>query len=765
MTLTLDTSPPAEAVSRPRSKPWVVGWTAVSVVLAAFAPTVLTGTEWIDLLERMLIAGVVTYVGAHGHRRTWLVAGALAAVAARGLSLGFVLVALAVAASDSRFHRRSRANGAVVSGALVNAVLWYPSGPTTLVSLVAAALVIVILLVSGSGNLRRGPKQVLNAALVLLALFGFAVVATVGWGAVQARNDIEAGTSAAREALTAVRLGDAEAARDSLTTAETALSSAQSELSTSTAVASAVPGLAQQMTAVDVAIQEALAVTEAANDLVQIDYEQLRYEGRLDLAKVTSLQPSSASVLEALSSAEESLDEVRSGWLLPPLQTRIDEFAAEVADARDDAELADQILAVSPALLGSEGTRHYLVAFLTPAELRGSGGFIGSFVELEAVGGDVSLVRSGRIKELIDAVPPGVRTISGPEDYLRRWGRFNPQDFLQDVTFPLDWPSAAQVLAELYPQSGGREVDGVIAVDPTGLAALLDLTGPVFIPGIDQPLTKDNAVPFLTKNQYVIFGDRAAREEVLEAAARATFDRLTDASLPAPRRLGDVLGPAARGRHLQIWSPTEDEQDLFRTLQADGEVDVPDGTDALAVVQQNSANNKIDAYLQRTVRYDAEVDARTGRIDATATITLTNAVPGLDLPVAVVGNNRGRPVGTNLSLLTIMTPLQATSATLDGIPVELAEDRESGLRTWELANVAVGNGDTVIFVVKLTGALDLRDGYRFQYLPQPVANPDLFRASLTARNGDFLVDGVDQAELDVEATAAETVSIDQPMAE
>ena len=763
MTLTFDAPARTGAVNRSRSKPWVAAWTAVSMILAAFAPTVLTGSPGIDLAERMLLAGVVTFVGAHGHRRTWLVTGAIAALAARGVSLALVLVALGVAVSDSRFRRRSRANGAVVSGALINAVLWYPRATTTTASLVAGLVVIVSLLVSGSGNLRRVPRRLLGGALVLGAILALVTVGIVGWTAVRARTDVEAGSDAARSALAAVRRGDAESARASLATAQDSLAKAQRELGAPTAPADLVPGLAQQIGAVRVAVDEALAVTEAADDLVRIDYDQLRYQGRLDLAKVTSLQPSSAGVLDALTGAERALDQVRSGWLLPPLQSRLDEFAAEVADARDDVQLADEILAVTPPLLGSEGDRHYLVAFITPAELRGSGGFIGSFAELEAVDGDVNLVRSGRIQELVEAVPLGVRTISGPRDYLRRWGRFDPQDFLQDVTFPLDWPSAAQVFAELYPQSGGREVDGVIAVDPSGLAALLELTGPVPVPGISVPLSAENAVQFLTKDQYAIYGDRAAREEVLEAASRATFNRLTNASLPAPRRLGDVLGPAARARHLQIWSPTESEQDLYATLEADGSVSVPKGTDAFAVVQQNSGNNKIDAYLQRTVRYDAEVDAATGRVDATATVTLTNALPSLDLPGVAVGNNRGRPAGTNLSLLTIMSPLQVMSATIDGFPVQLAEDRESGLRTWELPDVAVGKGGTVTLVVKLAGGLDLRKGYHFQYLPQPVANPDVFQATVVARNGRFVVDGARRSELHEETLASETVSIDEPM--
>ncbi|MBX3285533.1 MAG: DUF4012 domain-containing protein [Actinobacteria bacterium] len=761
MTLTLDAPPAPEAVSRSRTQPWVLGWTGVSMLLAAFAPTALTGRSGIDLVERVLLAGVVTFVGAHGHRRTWLVTGALAAVAARGVSLALVLIGLAVAVSDARFKRRSRANGAVVSGALVNAVLWYPRGPTTIVSLVAGVLVVVILLASGSGNLRRKPRRILGGVLVALVVLTVVVAAIVGWSGIRARGDVEAGTTAARAALAAVRRGDAEGARTSLATARDALESADRELGTPTAPADVVPGLAQQMSAVRVAIDEALAVTEAADELVQIDYDQLRYDGRLDLQKVGTLQPSSASVLDALDQAQRSLDDVRSGWLLPPLQSRLDEFAGEVADARDDAELADQILAVTPGLLGGQGDRHYLVAFLTPAELRGSGGFIGSFAELEALDGDVNLVRSGRIKELIDAVPPGVRTLSGPDDYVRRWGQFDPQDFLQDVTFPLDWPTAASVLAELYPQSGGRPVDGVIAVDPSGLAALLELTGPVSVPGIREPLSADNAVEFLTKQQYLTYADRASREEVLEAASRATFNRLTNASLPAPRRLGEVLSPAARARHLQIWSPDEEEEALFRTVHADGSVSVPKGTDALAVVQQNSANNKIDAYLQRTVTYDADVDVATGHVEATATITLTNAVPTLDLPRPVVGNTKDRPDGTSISLVTIMTPFRVTSATLDGFPVDLAADRESGLNTWQLSDVAVGKGDTVTLVVKLSGGVDLRKGYQFRYLPQPMANPDILKATATAKNGRFDVDGRDRSQVEVEAAAAETVAIDE----
>ncbi|QXC61272.1 DUF4012 domain-containing protein [Aquihabitans sp. G128] len=73
-----------------------------------------------------------------------------------------------------------------------------------------------------------------------------------------------------------------------------------------------------------------------------------------------------------------------------PLRSRVDDFHAEVRDASDDADLADDLVRVVPDLLGRRGPRRYLVAFLQPAELR-AGGFGGSYAELEADDGDVEL--------------------------------------------------------------------------------------------------------------------------------------------------------------------------------------------------------------------------------------------------------------------------------------------------------------------------------------------------------------------------------------
>ncbi|MCB0962874.1 MAG: DUF4012 domain-containing protein [Acidimicrobiales bacterium] len=738
----------------------------VAGLAAVFAPATFTGHAVIDAVERAVVVAVVTFVGAHARRWSWLVGGALVALPARGASAVIALAGLAVLVAGLWPKRRSRLTGAVGIGLVMNGAMWLPpdSLPWGLFGAVAASTVLVL---SGLQYVRSSRRRAVRIGVALLAVV--VVLGGVALGATMALayRDVRDGGDAARRALGAARDGDADATGLALLDATEAFDRAESTVTGPLSIpARIVPGLAQQLEAVTVTVQQGAAVTSTADDIASTaDYDELQYDGRLDLVQVEDLVEPTERARDALAVASVQLDDVLDGFLLPPLRSRLEDLTEEIDGAARDTELASTFLEVTPGLFGAEGERHYLIVFVTPAELRGAGGFIGSWAELTAVDGEVDLTRSGRIAELIQARPRGERTLSGPEDYLRRYGRFDPQDFLQDTTFSPHFPSSAQVIAELYPQSGGQPVDGVIGVDPTGLAALLELTGPVTVEGLPEPLTAENAVEVLTKTQYIDLPDDAERGDILTEATRVTFDKLLDASLPSPRRLATVLSPVARSGHLRVWSPTEAEQEAFELVGADGSLVVPEGADGLSVVQQNTGNNKIDAYLQRTIDYRPTIDAATGELTATLRIHLRNEVPSLDLPGVVVANSRGVPLGTNLGWLTIFTPHQVTSASLDGEPITLGPSVERGLNGWDTPLIAVPPGGEAVLEVQLSGGVDLTDGYQLALLPQPVANPDRFSARLAITDGTDADTGAAEVDfLDDEAVTApwtETRRIDR----
>lgn len=708
----------------------------LAAIAAAFAPASLTGSPVIDLVWRVVLAGYVTYVGSHGRRGPWVIAAFLICLGARDLSLLIAVIGLAVVVGASVPKRRNRAVGGIGIGVLVNAVLWYPPESTPFGPLLAAAAM-VVLVASGLRFVRSGRRQAAKIALGVAA--GLVVLAAIGAGVavILAYGDVSSGSSAAKDALEAARSGDAERAGTQLAEAQQAFQRAQDRVGGPLATpARAVPGLAQQLDAVKVTVDQGEHITATADEIVATaDYDKLQYRGRLDLTQVDALTDPTRRADEVLADADRHLDVVTDGALLPPLRSAIDQFSDQIAEARRDTGLAADILPLTPALFGAAGDRHYLVIFITPAELRGAGGFIGSYAELTASDGKVDLTRSGRIADLILGARPGTRKIAGPADYLRRYGRFHPEEFLQDDTFSPDFPSSASVIAQMYAQSGGRPVDGVIGVDPTGLAALLKLTGPVIVPGLQAPLTTTNAVDVLTKTQYITVPDEAARGQILTRATRVTFEKLTSSSLPSPRTLATTLSPAARAGHLRVWSPQPDEEALFQRLGADGTLAFPRGSDGISVVQQNTGNNKIDAYLQRTITYKPTVDASTGTLTATLRIELRNGVPTTDLPPAVVGNNRGAPIGTSMGWLTIYTPGIVQSATIDGQPLSLGPSTERGINAFDTPLWQIPPGGTIVIEAQIAGSVDLSGGYHLRILPQPVANPDRVTVDVAIANG------------------------------
>lgn len=748
---------------RPKKPLWpTLAVCALAGAAAAFAPVTLTGNP-VDALHRALITALFTFAGAYSHRWTWFACAALLAVAARDISLVLLIASVALALSASRARRRSRNLGAVVVGLQWNAVFWLPSETPVSVGVLLAVIVAAVQLISGTPEMRRSSRRTVYLALGITASLAVVAAGVAALSILSVVDDVNDGSTAARRALTLVQDGDTDGASVALEEARGHLAQADERLRWTTLPARAVPGAAQQVDASRSALAESLKVTDAAETMLDIRYDDLRYEGRVAVGDLIQLTPRARRVTGILASAERNLGDQQDKMLLPPLRDRLDELIETISDARDDTETATRFLEVAPELLGATGPQRYLVVFLAPAEQRGAGGFIANFVELEAEQGEVDLTRSGRIAELITARPQGERLLAGPQEYLDRYGRFQPENFLQDISLSPHWPHVGEVLAQVYPQSGGSEVDAVIGVDPEGLAALLKLTGPVEVEGLDQTLDAERAADFLNREQYLIGDDRAEREEILEAATRATFEMLTDASLPSPRGLGDVLGPTVRGGHLKVWSPTERHQELFDRVDATGRMDLDQGTDGFAVIHQNTGNNKIDAYLRRTVDYRAEIDARTGAVEAEVRVELHNDIPNLDLPRVVIGNNRGQPLGTNYLWLTFFTPHVVTSATLDGEALTLGPGTEAGLRTWDTPFIAIAPGGRSVIELELNGGVDLSDEYRFTYRPQPSVIADEVTTRFDVVGGHFDDSGRSTETLADDSIAVEPVELARPV--
>jgi len=553
-----------------------------------------------------------------------------------------------------------------------------------------------------------------------------------------ARGGVDRGADLLEAGLRSARAGDTEAALVSLRAGRQALGRGEERLGALWARPSwAVPGVSQNARTLHTLVAEVDALAAVAVSSVEAaSLDSLRASGgRIDLSAVAAVEEPVAAVHEAVLGTLGRVRPLSDAWLLPPVRSGLEDLVAELEEALPSTSQALEGVRLAPELLGGSGPRTYLVLFTSPVEARATTGFPGNFAEITFADGRFAMTRFGRIAELDPAPGAPETVVDAPQDFLDRYERFAAQRNFRNLTVSPDFPTIASIAGQLYEQRAGTELAGVLSVDPVALAALLRFTGPIAVPGVAEPLTSDTAAEFLLREQYVSFPDSPERVDLLESLAELTFQRLEAVDLPAPRELGDVLGPVVEGKHLQLFAFADGAPGFLDRLGISGRYPPVEG-DFVGITTSNAAGSKIDLFLERSLAYDATWDPSTGAVSATATITLTNTAPASGLPPYLIGNALGDrlgdevlPDGWNNTFLTLYTPFDAVTATLDGQPVALSRQDELGRRALSTF-VAIGPGETRTLVVELEGVLTDRT-YVLDLGAQPTVVPE--QASVSVR--------------------------------
>jgi len=695
-----------------------------------------TGAPAVDRLLRAGLAASVAFTASTAP--TWAVV--VLATGASGLGLrggplvagsglaSFGLALLLVAKRDGDRHLLKAMSGALAATSLLRA----PGGPlgaTAAAAGVLVGLIVVTGLRHGSRRWRRRAKLAV-AGLVGLGAVASALGALAG---LSSRSSFERSSTKVEAALDAARAGDPPGGAESARGAAADLRSARASLRAWWALPGwGVPVVGAHLRAADrVAASAGPAVEAAAGSADALRLDVLRPEaGRLDLDRLGGAEPELARLSDALHAAQRGVADARSPWLAAPFQQRLDRYDAQLAEVAATGDRALLAVRTLPALLGRDRPTRWFVAVANPAESRELGGFTGEYAIVVADKGSLRLDRSGPVSDIgADVEGRNLQGVDLPGRYLRQ----RPEVYWQNLTGSPDLPTVASAARVLWGQvAPGSPLDGVVYIDPHGLAALLRLTGPVQAPPLGT-FTPENTARLLLSEQYDRFDANLERKDALRQVADAVFRTLSTTPLPSPGAVGDALGPAVQGGHLLASSFSVDGQRLFDEIGAGGRLPAADGGDLASLRTTNLLANKLDARLDRDVTYRAVVDPGTGQVEATATIELRSDATA-SLPDYVAANTRGLPKGTDLVEVAWYSGLALQGAEVDGQPVTPATERERG---WWVhsTTVAVPPGGTATVVLRLAGPLGGAGSYRLAVAPQAAARDDRYRVEVTGGAG------------------------------
>ncbi len=270
-------------------------------------------------------------------------------------------------------------------------------------------------------------------------------------------------------------------------------------------------------------------------------------------------------------------------------------------------------------------------------ELRGTGGFISG-------AGHVTFDR-GKITDLTLADSYAVDNFEQPHTAPPApLAKYMAADLwlLRDSNWSPDFPEAADVARALYLQDRGIQTDGAVALDLEAVRLLVGAVGPLQVPGINEPVTGDNAIQWMKAAWQAPVGSETGpetgggtawweqRKDFMGELVKAALGRVQGGPLQSGAdidmaALARALYTALEARNLQVAVDDPALAALLAERRWDGGVRPPDDSDFLLVVDSNVGFNKANLLVQQ--RIDYTVEEQDGRLVASLKLTYTHTAP------------------------------------------------------------------------------------------------------------------------------------------
>lgn len=302
-------------------------------------------------------------------------------------------------------------------------------------------------------------------------------------------------------------------------------------------------------------------------------------------------------------------------------------------------------LASAEYLLGVDSARTYLVLFQNDKELRPTGGFMTAYSIMNVenatftpVSSDDIYTLDAKYRPLIEAPQPIIDYIQGPYALSPKWR-------LRDMNWSPDFADSMELFASASGQAGIKDIDGIISVDTQLLVNVLDVIGPIGVPGYGNFSTEISPecncpqviyeLESFADTEGAVVWDPVSGEIVYAPAnynnRKAIIGPLMNSimanALGQPKEkmapLIEALFKSLTEKHILFYTFDEDVEKAISDFRLGGRINQTYEGDYLHVNDANLGGRKSNLYAYESVEQDIEV-ANDGTVTKTVTITYQN---------------------------------------------------------------------------------------------------------------------------------------------
>ncbi len=287
-------------------------------------------------------------------------------------------------------------------------------------------------------------------------------------------------------------------------------------------------------------------------------------------------------------------------------------ITAQLPQIRSKINQARTILPLVPSLIAEDSKKTYLLLFQNSAELRPTGGFIGSYGLLTFEKGklldlDVQDIYSadGQLQGYIKPPQP-IEKFLGQNTWFFRDSNWDP-DFVV---------SAAR--AEWFlSKTTNRRVDGVIAVNLPAVKFLLQATGPINLPDFSEEITSDNLFERAEyQSEINFFPGSTQKKDFIGALSREIFNRAKNSSAADMLKFAQAFEAALAQKQLLVYLHDQNSQRLLLEQNWAGNIYSPSlatldnrpiTSDYAFLVEANLGINKANYFLKRDIKHQLTI--------------------------------------------------------------------------------------------------------------------------------------------------------------
>ena len=314
--------------------------------------------------------------------------------------------------------------------------------------------------------------------------------------------------------------------------------------------------------------------------------------------------------------------ELSTSW--EPLQNVHKKIVHTVAQADAAYRKGMNLLEIGLPLVGVPESHRYLLLLQNNAELRPTGGFIGTYGRLVIDNGKLETLFTENVYTLDDAAKPYVK-IPAPWQYT--YFNNQPYWYLRDSNWSPHFPDAARQAIWLYQQEGGEGgIDTVVAVTPEFTKDVLSIIGDITLD--DTVYTPENFFELLESHVARDYKDEGLgvydRKEIINTLVQKAREKMTKQSNVATLyKLAQVALQNIDERHILLFSNNADVQQGLELRNWAGEVNEDIDGDYVMVIDANLGSLKTDPFVERTLNYSL-VSNESGTLQAKLDVRYKN---------------------------------------------------------------------------------------------------------------------------------------------